>query len=401
MEKIQDRAAEKRVEDILAFSRGIMEGKKGRELMERYKTSIETMTPHDMLEMENRQLQSGVSPKLIKSTIGKVINTFYKTLSSYDWKKPGEGEFLYYMMAENRELEKRLGAIKEILKQGEPKGGEINRRKTKLLQRFIELVDFNNHFLKKENILFPYLEQMWDNYLPLKVMWSLHDDIRTSLKKILNLLQDRWSTWKECNREIGNYFFLAYGMIFKEDLIVYPAACETIPARDWEEMYLRSFEFPFVFIEPPLRPEIHIVNRKGDSGRIYSSDTGNLTFEQLEMLFRNLPADITYVDENDRVVYFSRSAERIFPRSAAIIGRKVQNCHPPESVDTVNKIISSFREGTRNDARFWITIANKKVLIDYFAMRDRKGTYRGVLEVTRDITEIQTLTGEKRLLDWK
>ncbi len=394
MERGKDTAAEQRIEDILAFSRGIMNGENGRELIERYKTSIETLTPHDMIEMENRQLQSGASPLMIKATIGKVLNTIYKALSSYVWKKPQEGEFLFYLMAENRELEKRLGAIKEILKSGSPE-----KEKPELLIRFIELVDFNHHYVKKENILFPYLEKGWENYLPLQVMWSLHDDARKSLKKILNLLQDRWSSWKELNREIGNYFFLAYGMIFKEDLIVYPVAYETISRKDWEEMYIRSFEFPFVFINPPPRPEIRIIDKKTKEGDLYQSDTGNLTVDQLEMLFRYLPSDITYVDENDRVVYFSRSEERIFPRSPAVIGRKVQNCHPPESVHIVNKIIRSFREGTENKARFWININDKKLLIEYFAMRDKNGAYRGVLEVTTDITEIQTLTGEKRILD--
>ncbi len=394
MERGRDTAAEQRVKDILAFSRGIMNGENGRELIERYKTSIETLTPHDMLEMENRQLQAGVSPNMIKATIGKVINTFYKALSSYEWEKPREGEFLFYLMAENRELEKRLGAIKEILKSGNPE-----KEKPNLLTRFIELVDFNHHYVKKENILFPYLEKVWENYLPLQVMWSLHDDIRKSLKKILNLLQDRWSSWEELNREIGNYFFLAYGMIFKEDLIVYPVACETIPRKDGEEMYIRNFEFPFVYIEPPPRPEIRIIDKKTTGEDLYQSDTGNLTVDQLEMLFRYLPSDITYVDENDRVVYFSRSEERIFPRSPAVIGRKVQNCHPPESVHMVNKIITSFREGTENKARFWINIKGKKLLIEYFAMRDQNGAYRGVLEVTTDITEIQTLAGEKRLLE--
>ncbi len=394
MEIKRDTAAEQRVEDILAFSKAIMEGGNGSELIERYKTSIETLTPHDMLEMENRQLQTGISPLMIKTTIGKVINTFYKALSSYAWEKPREGEFLFYLMAENRELEKRLGAIKEILKSGSPENEKQN-----LLTRFIELVDFNHHYVKKENILFPYLEKVWENYLPLQVMWSLHDDIRKSLKKILNLLQDRWSSWKELNREIGNYFFLAYGMIFKEDLIIYPVACETIPRKDREEMYIRSFEFPFVYIKAPPRPEIRIIDKKTTGGDLYQSDTGNLTVDQLEMLFRYLPSDITYVDENDRVIYFSRSEERIFPRSPAIIGRKVQNCHPPESVHMVNKIITSFREGTENKARFWINIKGKKLLIEYFAMRDQNGAYRGVLEVTSDITEIQTLAGEKRLLD--
>lgn len=252
----------------------------------------------------------------------------------------------------------------------------------------------------KENILFPYLEKFWDNYLPLKVMWSLHDDIRKSLKEILNLLQDRWSPWDDLNREIGNYFFLAYGMIFKEELIVFPVAHETVESKYWDEMHIKSFEFSFPFITPPERPEVVIKDDHWNYKEIFQTDTGALNFEQMEIIFRNLPLDITIVDENDKVVYFTRSKERIFPRSSAIIGRRVQNCHPPESVHIVEKIIDSFKEGEKNDAEFWIDAKGKKLLIKYYAMRNSRGEYRGVMETIQDITEIQSLEGEKRLLDW-
>ncbi len=393
--------SKKRIEDIFAYSMGIMEGENGRLLIEKYKESLETLTPHDMLAMENKQLERGVPPDLIKKSIGKVINSFYKALSSYKWEKPGEGEFLFFMMAENSELEKRLGTLKTILRQFKREEEKaLEHLKTKLLPRFTELKAFDAHYIKKENILFPYLEKGLNRPLFLQVMWSLHDDIRKSLKKILDLLQNRKSPWEELNREIGNYFFLVYGMIFKENLIVYPAAYETIPAEYWMEMQEKSFEFPFAFITPPHRPEENKRAQGKSIPQIYQTKTGSLSFEQLDMIFRNLPLDITYVDENDQVIYFSPSKERIFPRSTAIIGRKVQNCHPPESVHLVEKIISSFKDGTKDSAWFWINAKNKRLLIQYFAVRDEKSNYRGVLETTQDITEIQTLEGEKKLLDW-
>ncbi len=396
-----DRYSKARVEDLLAFSAGIMNGENGKELIERYKTSIENLTPHDMLVMEEEQLKMGISPEMIKKNIGKIINTFYKALSSYDWKKPSEGEFLYYLMKENRALEDKLAGIKKNLK--EFNSEDIHSKgsaRAKLQSGFIELLKFNDHYLKKENILFPYLEKYWDNYLPLKVMWSLHDDIRKKLKEILSLLQDRWSSPEDLNREIGSYFFLAYGMIFKEDLIIFPVAYETIAEKYWEEMHIKSFEFSFPFIDPPERPQVVIKDSSQDTGKFLHTDTGTLNSEQIEIILNNLPLDITVVDENDRVAYFTRSGERIFPRSSAIIGRKVQNCHPPESVDIVEKIISSFRKGEKDNAVFWITVRDRKLLIRYDAMRNDKGEYRGVLETVQDITDIQTMEGEKRLLDW-
>ncbi len=396
-----DRYSKARVEDLLAFFLGIMNGEKGKELIERYKTSIDNLTPHDMLVMEEEQLKMGISTDMIKKNIGKVINTFYKALTAYDWKKPSEGEFLYYLMKENRALEDKLAGIKKNLKEFNAEDKlSPGKARAKLRSGFIELLKFNDHYLKKENILFPYLEKYWDNYLPLKVMWSLHDDIRKSLKEILALLHDKWSSPEDLNREIGSYFFLAYGMIFKEDLIIFPVAYETIAGKYWEEMHIKSFEFSFPFIDPPEKPQIVIKDSSRGPEELLRTDTGTLNQEQMEIIFSSLPLDITVVDENDRVVYFTRSGERIFPRSSAIIGRKVQNCHPPESVDIVERIISSFRKGEKDNAVFWITVRDRKLLIRYDAMRNDKGEYRGVLETVQDITDIRTMEGEKRLLDW-
>ncbi len=393
--------SKERVNDLLAFSLGMIHGEKGSKLLKKYKSSIESLTPHDMLAMEEEQLRMGIAPEQIKKSIGKVINSFYKSLNSYRWEKPEEKGFLYYLMEENRELEKRLTTVKAILKEFDPKSeSSLDTLKRKLTPIFIELLKFDAHYVKKENILFPYLERFWDNYLPLKVMWSLHDDLRKSLKEILGLLQDRWSRWEVLNRELGSYFFLAHGMIIKEELIVFPVAWETVEQKYWDEMHVKSFEFSFPFIEKPERPEILIKHKDWDRGNVLVTDTGALNHEQIEALFRSLPLDITVVDETDKVVYFTHSKERIFPRSSAIIGRQVQNCHPPESVHVVEKILDSFKKGEKDKAIFWLTVKGKRLLIQYFAMRNRKGEYKGVLETIEDITELQALEGEKRLLDW-
>ena len=130
-------------------------------------------------------------------------------------------------------------------------------------------------------------------------------------------------------------------------------------------------------------------------------ETGVLSAEQIKLLFNHLPVDITFVDENDKVVYFSTPEKRIFPRTKSIIGRDVHNCHPPESVHVVEEIVESFRSGKKDKASFWINMKGEKLLIQYFAIRDKKGIYKGVVEVCQEITEIQNLTGEKRLLDWE
>jgi len=130
-------------------------------------------------------------------------------------------------------------------------------------------------------------------------------------------------------------------------------------------------------------------------------DTGALTIEQVNLMLKHLPVDVSFVDETDTVAYYSASPNRIFSRVPAVIGRKVQKCHPPESVHIVDRILDAFRRGEKSSAEFWIPLGGKFVLIRYFAMRDGQGAYRGCLEVSQDVTSIRTLEGQKRLLDWK
>ena len=123
--------------------------------------------------------------------------------------------------------------------------------------------------------------------------------------------------------------------------------------------------------------------------------------EELEAALNTLPVDVTFVDKDDTVRFFSQGKERIFVRTKAIVGRKVQQCHPKKSIHIVNQILDAFKKGNRDVAEFWLNLKNRLVLIRYFAVRDRKGAYLGCLEVTQDITDIKKIEGEKRLLDWK
>ena len=128
---------------------------------------------------------------------------------------------------------------------------------------------------------------------------------------------------------------------------------------------------------------------------------GKLTGEQIDLMLKNLPFDITFVDENDEVRYYSATDDRIFPRSPSIIGRKVQNCHPPKSLDIVNKIVTSFKKRERDSAEFWIQMEGTFIHIRYFPLYNANGEYRGVIEVSQEVSDIRELEGEKRLLDWE
>jgi PAS domain S-box-containing protein len=124
-----------------------------------------------------------------------------------------------------------------------------------------------------------------------------------------------------------------------------------------------------------------------------------LTAETLEAVFDALPVEVSFIDEADTVQYYSKGDERIFKRSPAVIGRKVQDCHPPRSLHKVSQVLSDLKSGKRDVAEFWIDLGGRKIYIRYFGVMDKGGRYLGTLEVTRDITEVQKITGEKRLLD--
>lgn len=402
--------SEKRVEELLAFSLGMMSGENGRMLLEKYKEAIEHVTPLDMLKLEDRQMRMGIKPKAIKKDVDKVINIFFNKLKDYNWKRPKEGTFLYYLMLENSAYQFKLNSVKKILKSYKGREeSDFESLKNDLLTHYEEFSEFEAHYIKKENILFPFLEKKWTNYRPLNVMWSLHDDIRKKLKQLIVILKSDTSSWSDLNSEMGAFYFLVFGMIQKEDLIVYPVAAETVSDLEWAEMHKQSFEYPFPFIEAPKQPKIDLDVKSDKSAEfseiggdlIFKSETGELDFDQILLLLNNLPVDITYVDENDKVRYFSRPKDRFFPRSPAIIGRAVQNCHPPESVHIVEKIVAAFKSGDKNDAKFWINMKGKFILIQYFALRNTNGEYKGVIEVSQDVTEIRALEGEQRLLDWE
>ncbi|TDO85290.1 hypothetical protein DFR79_11858 [Halanaerobium saccharolyticum] len=435
---------EQRVQQLLEFSLGMMAGKNGKELIDKYQEAIENVTPHDMIAMEDLQIKKGIKPAEIKDDIEKIMNVLNPQLEKYEWDKPEEGHPLYYLMQENRELEKLLRKFKDNIKKIEFDSEAVKEEEIENLRSLtVQLQEFDKHFVRKENILFPYLEKEWENYRPLKVMWSLHDDIRKNLKKLLNLLSDRENFNLEIRQLLGEILMLMYRMIFKEENVVFPVAVETLTLKEWKQIQQQSLQMGYVYIDPPEKniltkkaknsdskkkssgQQAHSGSHPGEDsnythpgslpemesdtvtggipleGVMLGLGTGHLSLEELKMMINKLPLDITYVDQNDRVKFFSNPEERFFPRSKAIIGRTVQNCHPPESVHIVEKILTAFKEGEKDKARFWIQMKGKFVLIEYYALRDDNGNYRGTIEVSQDLTELRELEGEQRLLDWE
>jgi DUF438 domain-containing protein len=389
-----------RIEALADFSRRLIRGEDGRMLIEKHKQIINTVTPDETMQVLDKLLLEGLPIETVKPNVGKIINVFYKSLSAYQWEKPGEGHFLYYLMLENREVQKIMTKLKSVIKvffKGENQ--DFSTLRHKLMQYVEQLKTYELHYIKKENILFPYIEKTFPQYRCLQLMWSFHDDFRRSLKILDVILQETLPNKELLNKEIGKLFFVVLPIVFREEQIVFPVALRAIPEKAWIEMMEQSYDAEWCFIKQPDRKYNTNMASFSLNGKI-NLGTGFLSSEQVIMLLNNLPVDITFIDENDEVLYFSGAKDRIFPRSKAIIGRKVQNCHPPESVHIVNEIITAFRNGQNDHADFWIQMKSRFINIRYFALRNEQGLYKGTIEVSQDVTEIRSLQGECRLLEW-
>ncbi len=240
------------------------------------------------------------------------------------------------------------------------------------------------HYLREENVLFPYLEKH-GIVEPPAIMWREHDKIREIKKDVLMGKKERM---KELEEAIKSHFY-------KENKVLFPTSIDVINEEEWKEIRNQFDEIGYFAFETEKIKERE--KREIKDGFI-NFETGEMRVEEIEAVLNTLPFDITFVDKDDTVKYFNKSKGRIFVRTKAIIGRKVQNCHPSKSIHVVNKIIDEFKKGVRDDANFWIDVDGRKILIRYFAVR-KNGEYIGVIEVTQDITDIKKIEGEKRLLD--
>ncbi len=381
---------------LMTFARSIMTGSDVRDIIRQERPVIDAVNPYQAMVVLDNLLSEGFSVTEVKNGVGKILNMFHRGLSSFVYTLPGEGHFLHYLMQENREAEARIARLRELTKRFFRGDHGI---RLQMLDAVRSLEPYELHYIKKENILFPYIEKTFPSYGCLKVMWAFHDDFRKCIRTLTELLSLPVPPHNELNKELGKLFFTVMPVIFREEKIVFPVALQAIPQVGWDDMLQQGSGLGWCYITGPGK--IKPISRKTMHSELTDLVTGALSAEQIVLMLENLPVDITYVDENDIVRYFSGEKHRIFPRSKAIIGREVQNCHPPDSVEVVERILLAFRNREKDHADFWINMRGRFIHIRYFALYDPTGNYRGTIEVSQDVTEIRALEGEQRLLDWK
>lgn len=266
-----------------------------------------------------------------------------------------------------------------------------------------DLSQLSVHYARKENQLFPALERH-DVSGPTKVMWALDDDIVSRIKSARAFATAGDSV--SLLATLPDTLRMVDDMVYKEEKILIPTALQVLAADEWDALAAGDAEIGYAWIEGPGSVESPPAVTGGPASAIEPSGelrlplpTGALSVAQLGLLFRSLPFDLTYVDENDRVQFYSEG-ERVFPRSPGVIGREVRNCHPPKSLAKVEQILEEFKTGTKDVAEFWIQMGERFIHIRYFALRDGGNAYRGCLEIVHDATHVRSLGGERRIVDW-
>lgn len=354
------------------------EGGEKSALKARFKEILGDVEATDIASMEQELINSGeLTVDQITLLCDLHVGIFEDSLEKNLKPIESPGHPIHTYMEENR-------VAKELIE-------KIRENPTPELVR--KLADIEIHYTRLENQLFPMLEKKKFEG-PTQVMWAKHDEVRELIRQGSEIDVEEFAKQVE-------------DMIFKEETILFPTSLELLTSLDWQTVKNGEEEIGFAWVTPgdewkPVTPEvIHQVDTPKLLDNILDVQTGKLTLEQINLIMTNLPVEVSFINEKDEVIYYSDTKERIFPRSPGIIGRKVQRCHPPKSLDKVMQIIEAFKTGQKDVAEFWINMTGKFVHIRYFAVRDSSGDYRGTLEVMQDVSSIRALEGERRLVNWE
>ncbi len=313
------------------------------------------------------------------------------------------------MLNENKELKVLCSRIYDVISEiaDDPKV-DLASKVLQLRGMYNNLYDVDKLYQRKEYLIFPYLEKEGITGPP-KVMWGKHDEIRGLIKGSIEVLQVESVSREELMATADMVLLPAIRQVVemgtKESEILFPMSMDKLTEAEWYEIAKQSIEIGFCLYDPPTdwRPEwvtgsvLEELNKNGDHIQLPS---GGFTAEELMAILNTLPVDMTFVDKDDKVKYFSQGSERIFQRNRAILNRDVRLCHPPASAHIVDKIIDDFRTGKATRAPFWINMKGKMIHIEYFALRNDKGEYLGTLEMSHDVTVYRDLEGEQRILSY-
>lgn len=394
---------EQRLEQLKEIIKELHNGVEFSQLQEKFNKTVGDISPGEIAALEQTLVNEGLPETEIKRMCHLHAALFQEALGKQDKPPVPPGHPVHTYLEENTRAKEMLNEIRRETSRVTGEAGDaawpfVVSGLTFWVQ---ELAGIQTHYVRKENQLFPLLEQHGLS-APGKVMWEVHDDIRARFRRAQDALAK-----KEKDASLAAVLDLiaeVEEMIRKEENILFPMSLGLLTEEDWsrcrrgDDAIGYSFEVTpgteWTAAAPSGTPEA------GSAGLI-PLDTGRLAPEAVNAILRNLPVDISFVGPDDRVAYYSDNAHRVFPRSPAVIGREVKNCHPPKSVHIVTEILEAFKKGERDKAEFWLELGGKFIHIQYLAIKNDRGEYLGCLEVSQDATHLRSLTGQRRLLEWK
>ncbi|WP_422485539.1 DUF438 domain-containing protein [Gudongella sp. DL1XJH-153] len=393
-----------KLEKLKEVIKELHEGKTVDEVKAKFADVLEGTSPLDISRMEVELVKDGLPIEEIQNLCDVHAEVFKGSIEEIHHADEVPGHPVYTLRQENMALTNIMEElIPEDLEKFMENDSDDNR--FKLIEDINLIWDIDKHYSRKENLIFPYLEKAGITAPP-QVMWGVDDEIREKIKAAKKQLVEYSGNKELVKEKILAATEQAVDMIFKEDSILFPMALDTLTEDEWIKVYEGSEEIGYAVIPPQKEWELKRVNvlkkeeeDKGitDSGFV-KFETGILSSKELELMLNHIPGDFTFVDKDNIVKYFSQGKERIFARTKAIIGRTVENCHPPKSAHIVEAIVNDFKAGKKESESFWIQMGEKFVLIQYFAVRDKDGQFMGTLEHTMDIAPLRALDGEKRLM---
>ena len=377
------------------------------DVQERFKVEFGEVSTTEISQMEQELVAEGLPIEEVQKLCDVHASVFDGSIKDIHPSKDNsqvKGHPVYIFLLENEKLEevieKEIKPYIEILK-----NGLDNTAILMLRIGFERLSEIDVHYSRKENVLFPMLEKH-DITAPPKVMWGIDDEIRSEIKEVLSILSKNTFDKDELLQKAESTVMKTSDMIFKENNILVPLMNTTFSLVEWYNIDKAQREFGLCLIEAQEDWDIKIedINIEDQHEEITNQDgeikfdAGSLVPEEINAILNTIPLDMTFVDKNDKVKYFTQGKERIFDRPLTIIGREVSMCHPPASVHIVEQIVDDLRTGKKDNEDFWIKMGPMFVYIRYFAVRNKEGEFLGTLEITQNIKPILELEGEKRLM---
>ncbi|MDF9867797.1 DUF438 domain-containing protein [Bacilli bacterium PM5-3] len=387
-----------RKEIIKKLIKRLHDGESEDVIKKEFKENFDGVSSIEIADAEKLLMDEGVALEEVQSLCNVHASIFEDMVvgsSSDDRINYNEGHPISILNRENEAILELIVDTKSLLKQK-----NLNKEKLKEKMKLFKRIDV--HYLKKENLMFPFLEK---NEItgPPKVMWAVDDDIRKLIKDINNKINSNdFST--ELTKLIEEMIFEVKEMVSKETNILIPMLIDTLSSSEWEIIAAEFEDIGYCLISDDFKKwQGSNKNNNQIEETVVSNDiikfaTGAMNYETLNAILNTLPIDITLVDKDDRFAYFSNGSERIFHRTIAALGRDVSNCHPAQSVHIVDKIINDFKAGIKDEEEFYLKLKDMYIYIRYFALRNENKEYLGTLEVSQNIANIQKITGEKRIL---